>query len=213
MRKGGGLVGVAFCAAACVFLVSGIFLGYCFFGAENRLLFIFPGMAAKVSLEELAAGSQEYEDRWVRVQGELRNPERFGAVLVPAGSPGAGKTGSEQAGVEARRSMRTWKLNPSLHEVHEQVPHSLELRHLSAGISRTVSFYEEGVVEVAGRYGGCGAAGEGKPCLAAAVLVQPRQFLFFIPVLIYGVISVALVVAFFPLYLVGRDIRNSFRRP
>ncbi len=214
MRKGGGLVGVAFCAAAFVFLVSGIFLGYCFFGAESRLLFMFPGMAAKVALDELAAGSQQYEGRWMRVRGELRNPGRFGAILVPAGSPDAGKARNEQSESEGSTGMRTWRLHPTLDEAHEQLPpHSLELRHLSAGISKTVSFYEEGIVEVAGRYGGCGTPGQGKPCLAVAVMVEPRQFLFFVPILIYTIIPVALVAAFFPFYLVGRDIRRSFRRP
>jgi hypothetical protein len=214
MRRGGGLVGVAFCCAALLFLASGIFLAYCFFVAENRLLFIFPGMAAKVSIEELAAGSQQYENRWVRVQGELRHPGRFGAILVPAGSAGADKAGSEQAGSEGTRSMRSWKIHPFLHEAPEQLPPPfLELRHLSAGRSRTVSFYEAGIVEVAGRYGRCGAASEGKPCLAVAVMVQPRQFLFVIPIIIYGVIPTVLIAAFFPLYLVGRDIRKSFRRP
>lgn len=110
--------------------------------------------------------------------------------------------------------MRTWKLHPTADEAHEQrPPHSLELRHLSAGMSKTVSFYEEGIVEVAGRYGGCGTPGPGKPCIAVAVMVEPRQFLFFVPILVYAVIPVTLVVAFFPFYLVGRDIRRSFRRP
>jgi hypothetical protein len=214
MRKGGGLVGVAFCAAAFAFLVSGIFLGYCFFGAESRLLFMFPGMAAKVALDDLAAGSQQYEGRWVRVRGELRNPGRFGAILVPGGSPEADKAGDEQSGSEGSTAMRMWKLHPTPDEADERLPpHSLELRHLSAGISKTVSFYEEGIVEVAGRYGGCGTPGQGKPCLAVAVMVKPRQFLYFVPILIYAVIPVALVVAFFPCYLAGRDIRQSFRRP
>jgi hypothetical protein len=214
MRRGGGLVGVAFCGTALLFLASGIFLAYCFFVAENRVLFIFPGMAAKVSLEELAAGSQQYENRWVRVQGELRHPGRLKAILVPVGSAGADKAGREQAGSEGTRSMRSWKIHPSLHEAPEQLPQPfLELRHLSAGRSRTVSFYEAGIVEVAGRYGACGAASEGKPCLAVAVMVQPRQFLFVIPIIIYAVIPAVLIAAFFPLYLVGRDIRKSFRRP
>ena len=215
VRKGGGLIGVAFCAVAFLFLVSGIFFGYCFFGGENRLLFMFPGMAAKVGLDELAAKPQQYEGRWVRVRGELRNPGRFGAILVPADSPGGTKAGSGETESEERASLRTWKLQPSVDEAHERLPpHSLELRHLSAGMSKTVSFYEEGMVEVAGRYGGCGASSEqGKPCLAVAVMVEPRQFLFFVPILIYTVISVALVAAFLPLYLVGRDIRRSLRRP
>jgi len=214
VRKGGALIGVAFCAAAFLFLVSGIFFGYCFLGAENRLLFMFPGMAAKAALEEIAARPQQYEGRWVRVRGELRNPGRFGAILVPAGSPGRGKARSGENGSEEKSSRRIWRLHPSVDEANEQLPpHSLELRHLSAGMSKTVSFYEEGMVEVAGRYGGCGAPGQGKPCLAVAVMVEPRQFLFFVPILIYTVISVALIAAFLPLYLVGRDIRRSFRRP
>jgi hypothetical protein len=214
VRRGGGLVGVVFCFVAFLLLMSGIFFGYCFFGAGDRLLFIFPGMATKVSLEELAAGSQQYENRWVRVRGELWNPERLGAIMVPAGSVGADKVVPEPAGSQGRRSIRAWEIHSSLEETSEHLPApSLELRHLSAGRSRTVSFYEEGIVEVAGRYGGCGATSEGKPCLAVAVMVKPRQFLFFIPILVYGVIPAALVAASLPLYLVGRDIRRSFRRP
>jgi len=214
MRKGGRLVGFVFCAAALLFLVVGIFLGYSFFYADNRLLFIFPGMAEKVSLDELAADPAKYDGRWVRVRGELRSPVRFGALLVPEGKAPSEPTGGENAGAEGKPSPRTWNVYPSLEEkTGELPPQSLRLRHPSAGISKTVSFYEEGVVEVAGRYERSGPAGEGKPSLAVAVMVKPRQPVFFVPIVVYGTIPVLAVVVFLPLYLVGRDIRRSFDRP
>ena len=214
MRKGGRLVGFAFCAAALVFLVVGIFLGYSFFYADNRLLFIFPGMAEKVTLDELAADSGKYDGRWVRVRGVLRSPARFGALLVPEGDAPSAPAGGATAGAEGKPSPRTWNVYPSLAEkTGELPPQSLRLRHPSAGISKTVSFYEEGVVEVAGRYERSWPSGGRKPSLAVAVMVRPRQPVFLVPIVIYGAIPVLAVVVFLPLYLMGRDIRRSFDRP
>ena len=214
MRKGGRLVGFVFCAVALLILVVGIFLGYSFFCADNRLLFIFPSMAEKVTLDELAADPAKYDGRWVRVRGEMRSPGRFGALLVPEGSAPSEPAGDEKAQPVGKRSPRTWNLYPSLEEkTRELPPQSLRLRHPSAGISKTVSFYEEGVVEVAGRYERSAPAGEGKPSLAVAVMVKPRQPVFFVPIVVYGTIPVLAVVVFLPLYLIGRDIRRSFDRP
>jgi hypothetical protein len=214
MRKGGRLVGFVFCAAALLFLVVGIFLGYSFFFADNRLLFIFPGMAAKVTLDELAADPGKYDGRWVRVRGELRSPGRFGALLVPEGNAPSERAGDKKAGAEEKPSPLTWSAYPSLEEgTGERPPHSLRLRHPSAGISKTVSFYEDGIVEVAGRYERSGPWGEGEPSVAVAVMVKPRQPVFFVPIIVYGTIPVLAVVVFLPLYLVGRDVRRSFDRP
>jgi hypothetical protein len=214
MRKGGRLVGFVFCGVALLFLVGGIFLGYSFFYVDNRLLFIFPGMAEKVSLDELAAHPAKYDGRWVRVRGQLRSPARFGALLVPEGTTPSEPAVGEKAGAEGRPSPRTWNVYPSLEEkTGELPPQSLRLHHPSAGMSKTVSFYEEGVVEVAGRYEGSGPAGEGKPSLTVAVMAQPRQPVFFVPIVVYGTIPVLAVMVSLPLYLIGRDIRRSFDRP
>jgi hypothetical protein len=214
MRKGGRLVGFVFCAAAVLFLVVGIFLGYSFFFADNRLLFIFPGMAEKVTLDELAANPAKYDGHWVRVRGELRSPGRFGALLVPEESVPSEPAGDQKAGAVGKSSPRTWNVYPSLEEsTGERSPKSLRLRHPSAGISKTVSFYEGGVVEVAGRYERSGPSGEGEPSVAVAVMVKPRQPVFFVPIVVYGTIPVLALVVFLPLYLVGRDIRRSFDRP
>jgi hypothetical protein len=214
MRKGGRLIGFAFCAAALLFLAVGIFLGYSFFYVDNRLLFIFPGMAEKVTLDELAADSLKYDGRWVRIRGELRSPGRFGAFLVPEGNAPPERVGGEKGGAEGTPSPRTWHVYPSLEEKTEELPpQALRLLHPSAGISKTVSFYEHGVVEVAGRYERSAPSGEREPSLAVAVMVKPRQPVFFLPILIYGAIPVVAVVVFLPLYLMGRDIRRSFDRP
>jgi hypothetical protein len=214
MRKGGRLVGSVFCAAALLFLVVGIFLGYSFFFADNRLLFIFPSMAEKVTLDELAGDPAKYDGRWVRVRGELRSPGRFRALLVPEENNPPEPAGGEKAGAVAKPSTLTWNLYPSIEEkTTGRPPHSLWLRHPSAGISKTVSFYEDGAVEVAGRYERSGPWSEGEPSVAVAVMVKPRQPVFFVPILVYGTIPVLAVVVFLPLYLVGRDIRRSFDRP
>lgn len=214
MRKGGRLIGFAFCAAALLILAVGILLGYSFFYAENRLLFIFPGLAERVTLHELAADSRKYDGRWVRVRGELRSPGRFGAFLVTPGNTPFGPDEDEQARAKEKPSQRAWNVHPSLEERGEGLPpHSLQLRHPSAGRSKTVSFYQEGIVEVAGRYQRSGSLDETRPSLAVAVMVHPRQFAFFFPIVIYAAIPVGSVVAFFPLYLVGRDIQRSFKRP
>jgi len=214
VRKGGRLVGFVFCAAALLFLVVGIFLGYSFFFADNRLLFIFPSLAAKVSLNELAADPAKYDGRWVRVRGELRSPERFGAILVPEEDAPSEPGGDQKPGAVGKPSSLTWNVYPSLEEkTRERPPQSLRLHHPSAGISKTVSFYEEGVVEVAGRYERSGPSDEGGPALAVAVMVKPRQPVFFIPIVVYGTIPILAVGVFLPLYLVGRDVRRSFDRP
>jgi len=214
MRKGGRLVGFVFCAAALLFLVMGIFLGYSFFFADNRLLFIFPGMAAKVTLDELAAEPAKYDGRWVRVRGELRNQGRFAAVLVPEEKAPAEPAGDQKAGAAEKPNALSWSAYPPLEETTgERPPQSLRLRHPSAGISKTVSFYEDGMVEVAGRYERSGPWGEGEPSVAVAVMVKPRQPVFFVPIIVYGTIPVLAVVVFLPLYLVGRDVRRSFDRP
>jgi len=214
MRKGGRLVGFIFCAIALVFLVMGIFLGYSFFFADNRLLFIFPSMAAKVTLGELAADPGKYDGRWVRVRGELRSQGRFGALLVPEENGLSGSAGDQKAGASEKPAPLTWSAYPSLeNRTRERPPQSLRLRHPSAGMSKTVSFYEDGVVEVAGRFERSGPRGEGEPSVAVAVVVHPRQPVFFVPILVYGTIPVLAVVVFLPLYLVGRDVRRSFDRP
>lgn len=214
MRKGGRLVGFVFCAAALLFLVVGIFLGYSFFFVDNRLLFIFPSMAEKVTLDELAADPAKYDGRWVRVRGELRSSGRFRALLVPEEKAPSEPAGGEKAGVEEKPSPLTWNVYPSFAEQTRKVPlRSLQLRHPSAGISKTVSFYEDGVVEVAGRYERSGPWGEGEPSVAVAVMVKPRQPVFFVPIVVYATIPVLAVVVFLPLYLVGRDVRRSFNRP
>ncbi len=214
MRKGGRLVGFVFCAAALLILVVGIFLGYSFFFAENRLLFIFPSMAEKVTLDELAADPAKYDGRWVKVRGELRNPGRFGALLLPEEGVPSEPAGDQKAGAMGKPSPLTWNLYPSLEErSRERPPQSLRLRHPSAGISKTVSFYEDGVVEVAGRYERSGPSDGREPSVAVAVMVKPRQPVFFVPIVVYGTIPVLAVVVFLPLYLVGRDIRRSFDRP
>jgi hypothetical protein len=214
MRKGGRLVGFAFCAAAVLFLVVGIFLGYSFFFADNRLLFIFPGLAEKVTLEELAADPAQYDGHWVRVRGELRSPGRFGAFLVPEEGVPSEPPGDRKGAAVEKSSPLAWNVHPSLEEhTGEGSSQSLRLHHPSAGISKTVSFYEGGVVEVAGRYERSGPFGDGEPSMAVAVMVKPRQLVFFIPIMVYGMIPVLAVVVFFPLYLVGRDICRSFDRP
>jgi len=214
MRKGGRLVGFVFCAAALLFLVTGIFLGYSFFFADNRLLFIFPSMAAKVTIDELAADPGKYNGRWVRVRGELRNPGRFGALLVPEEDARSEPAGDQTAGAAEKSSPLTWSAYPPLEDgAGERPPRSLRLRHPSAGTSKTVSFYESGMVEVAGRYERSGAWGDGEPSVAVAVMVKPRQPVFFVPIIVYGMIPVLAVVVFLPLYLVGRDVRRSFDRP
>jgi hypothetical protein len=214
MRKGGRFVGFVFCAAALLSLVLGIFLGYSFFFADNRLLFIFPGMAEKVTLDELAADPAKYDSRWVRVRGELRSSGRFRALLVPEADASSEPAGDEKAGAVAKPGALTWNLYPSVDDNTGERPlRSLQLRHPSAGISKTVSFYEDGVVEVAGRYQRSGPWGEGEPSLAVAVMVKPRQPVFFIPIVVYGTIPVLALVVFLPLYLAGRDVRRSFNRP
>lgn len=214
MRKGGRLVGFVFCAAALLFFVVGIFLGYSFFFADNRLLFIFPSLAAKVTLDELAADPAKYDGRWVRVRGELRSPGRFGALLVPEEGVPSEPAGDQKAGAAGKPGSLTWNVYPSLEErTGERPPQSLRLRHPSAGISKTVSFYEDGVVEVAGRYKRSGPSEAGEPSVAVAVMVKPRQPVFFVPIVVYGTIPILAVGVFLPLYLVGRDIRRSFDRP
>ena len=212
MRKGGRLVGVAFSITGWLFLLVGLFLGYCFFYVDDHVLCVFPKLAEKVSFEDLTANPKKYDGRWVRVEGELWRCRRFEAVLVP---PGSGPEQMHRGAVDERYQeavQQEGNYYLAINQPEREIPLSyLRLYNFSPGVSRTVSFYQDGVVEVAGEFESSGLSMEEPPYLDVAVMVRPRQHLYWVPISIYLGICLLGVAAFFPFHIMGRDIRRGLK--
>lgn len=84
-----------------LFLVGG---GYClfrlyaaalFYGADERVLYFFPGLAKPTSITELVEQPDRFAGKWVKVRAEIWRRAKDEAILVPPGSgpePASGGT-------------------------------------------------------------------------------------------------------------------------
>lgn len=201
-RKGGRLAGFIVSFLAWFFLFMGFLVGFWMFYIDDRILFVFPGLAEKAGIEELITNPDKYDDRWVRVEGELGQIKHFSSVLVPPGFGPKGVSKPSQGSAMARDSaMPEFALN---------------LYHFSRRASRTVSFRvsEKGrVVEVAGEFEKSGLVGKGRPYLDAAVMVQPRQHEYWIPIELWIAISLVIMAFSIPFFILSKGIRNAVKGP
>ena len=177
------LMGIGVIVAGVLFAIAGLGLAYGYLFANDRILVLQPDWAESVTLERMLAAPEGYEERRVRVRGELwrLGPDR--AVLVPTGS------GAERVPVAALTAFIKDPANKGKEPptVRPLPAKRLRLACSGGGSMKTVSFYEAaqdaggGEVEIAGRFRR-GEGPGGTPVLRAAAVVDPPQPLFRAPV-------------------------------
>ena len=80
------LAGIIVSLVGCIFLLLSLYYGAMIFYVHERILFILPAIAEKVSIEDLICDPERFDEDWVRVEGQIWRKKINEAVLVPPGS-------------------------------------------------------------------------------------------------------------------------------
>jgi hypothetical protein len=209
MRFIGRLLGRFVGLVAWVIMILGFLLGYWFFYAEDRLLFIFPGLADKVTLTELMNQPDAYDDRWVRVRGVLWRKKLNSAVLVPPESGQESWTKEEFRELLAKTEKG--KKIPSIKPLPE-----IRLSMLSPGwkARRTVSFYLDGPVTAMGEFERPGMLDDRPRLYVGGIQEQRGDFWTWFGIALHGAIySVIMAFGFTLLYIKRSVAKDLIVRP
>ncbi|MBN1949241.1 MAG: hypothetical protein JW784_05820 [Candidatus Cloacimonetes bacterium] len=64
-------------------LVLGILLAFWYFYLDSGILFFFPALASEIPIAELVDYEQEYHNRWVKVEGEIKPAAVDRLLFIP----------------------------------------------------------------------------------------------------------------------------------
>jgi hypothetical protein len=186
----------------CLLLVDAYY-GAMLFYVQERILFIIPALAEKVSIEELISDPERFDQRWVRVKGEIWRKQLNDAVMVPPGTGSEVITNrkNDRLGDKQEKSSGNTSLRP--------LPdHSFYMHNFSILGMRTVSVLElepGRTVEIVGEFE---RKGYDKPHFDLVALVNPRQKQFWFSVGIRLAVLSILVFVFIFFNLMGKRIRR-----
>lgn len=186
--------------------IIGFFIAFYYFYIDDHILYLFPNLAQEVTLAELIENQEKYDDKWVRVKGELWHPRTYWATFVPPGTGPESMTAEEiNAWYKKRKNGEhlsredTQKNIPKAHATLYALPRTIRTASLSGiGSGRIVGI--AGEFEKAVWYKGK------SPIIDVAVMINPRQPMYWLIVILIGLTSLIFILVGIILYFVSRKI-------
>ena len=211
-RKARRLLGLALSLIGWSLLTLCLYFEFMFFYVQERILFVFPDIAEKVTIEELINNPDKFDGRWVRLEGEFWRRKPFEAVLVPPGSGSEtiieeGASDGDAGGIKNTENGGALK-----NKIVSPIPdYHLYLHNFSPLGLRTVSVLGPGLdqtSEIVGEYEKRILKYD-QPHIDLVAIVNPRQKEFYLPVVLMLGLFVLTLPVFIVLFYFGRKMRTS----